>query len=531
MNYNCVKSSILLKCLVFLFFLSPFSFFSQSVGCVPEAISGYEKVELLVDKSYEYGIQGDYKNQKKFALKAVDNSEEIAEKYQCYSAMAYWALATALSNLGDFDGALKAAQDAYAFCENFKREDCSCKSTSLMKIGNARSAMGNDSLALLEYQKALEICEVESGQKMMEAYILQTAGDLEIRVGNIESALLKLNKAENIIHEIGTAYDFSQLILGRCMSSIGVILYQKNSCDEALTKLLTGLQISKDVYDRRTSATCNYYIARIYDHLSKYNEALNNYQESAYLAEKMGDTLLMVDSYNFIGNIYISRGEDAHAAEIISKSFGLSKLSNYKKGKADAYNIDASSKLILFNDSSETIIDILTQAKSALTNAMEIGYQHGMAEAYNNLENYYENIKDYKMAMFYAQKALDLSDSINYKIIVVDSYNNLGDICFRNNKNLDSTLRYFEMAIEIASSGSYNNCGVYKEGIVDSYNKIAYAYMKRKKRDLAYTNFYNALEIAREMEYAIGIKQAEDGIRDLTGAPPPSGKEWRKILN
>jgi len=501
----------------------------EEQGCTPQAIAEYDKVSELVNNAKQAGNNGDYKTQKSIAIKAVEISKRIERKYKCYSAIAYWALSDAYSNLGDFDNALRNSQESLNFCEKFKREDCKCKSTSEMKIGNAYSAMGNDSLALIEYKKALEICKYESGQKIMEAYILQATGSLEIRTGNINSAFDKFTQAENIIHEIGDSYEFSQYILGRCLTNKGIILYKRSQCDDALPKLLTGLQISKDVFDNKTIAISNYYIARIYDNKANYDEAISNYKEAINISSKMGDTLLMVDAYNFLGSIYTSKGFNELASETITISFNLSKMNEYKKGMVDAYNIDAWNKQVLFIDSNKTVIDILSQAKSALTMSMDIGYYEGMAEAYNNLETYYENIKDYKMAKKYAKLALKLADSIDYVMVVADAYNDLGDICFKNNNHLDSALYYYTLSIQKSSNGSYNNCGIYKEGIIDSYNKIGNAYLKKNKKDEAYENFYHALEIAKEIMYLEGIDQAQNGIRTLKGLPPVIVKSRNRI--
>ncbi len=490
----------------------------------PGAISGYKEVDDLVDQAKTAGNNGEYKFQKELAKKAVSLSKKIEKKYQCYSIIAYWALSDAYANLGDFDGALKNSQEALSFCDKFKRDDCKCKSTTEMKIGTAYSAMGNDSLALIEYKKALDLCKDEYGQKLMEAYILQATGSLELKTGNLKSALEKLTLAKSIVQETGIVNEFSQQILARCYLSIGIVLYQNGVCDDALPKFLTGLQIAKDIYDNKTSAFCNYYIARIYDNKANYPEALLNYTEAISIAEKMGDTTLIVDSHNFMGSIYTSTGKNDLAAEKVSLSYNLAKLNGYKKGMVDSYNIDAWNKKELFSDSNKIVIDIISQAKTALTMSMDIGYKEGMAEAYNNLETYYENNKEYKLAHKYAKLAYSLADSIGYTMVVADALNDFGDICFKYLNNTDSAIYYYKLSIEKAKFGSYNACGIYKEGIVDSYNKIGNVYLKRKKKDIAYENYYHALEISKEIDYEEGKNVALNGIDLVEGKTVSKGK-------
>ena len=489
-------------------------------GCNDAAMKRYEEIKDLSTKAKKAGNDGDYDLQLQLAKKAVEISLEIKEKYKCYNIVGYWALTDAYLNIGNFNEASKNAQASLTFCEDFKESGCSIKSKTLMKIGGCYSAMGNDSLALKEFKKALDICKDEFGQKLMEAYILQATGTLELKSKNLNSAMDKLTKAENIIREVGATNDFSQQILGRCYASIGIILYKSGKCDDALPKLLTGLQIAKDVYDNKTTAICNYHIARIYDNKANYSEALDNYKEAIVISKKMGDTTLIVDTYNFMGSIYTSKGMDDIASETISQSFKLAKINGYKKGMVDSYNIDAWNNKELFIDSNMIAIDILSQAQNALTMAKDIGYKEGIAEAYNNLETYYENKKDYRLAHQYAQLALSLADSIGYTMVVADALNDLGDIYFKTTVKADSAIYYYNLSIEKAKLGSYNDCGTYKEGIADSYNKIGNVYLKKKKIYNASENFYHALEIAKEIEYAEGKKVALEGINVVKGKLP-----------
>jgi tetratricopeptide (TPR) repeat protein len=507
--------------------------FSPKLGfsqCDPIALEQYKKVYDLVNKSNECGKNGDYKKQLKLAKEAAEISEKIEQSvYKCYSAVAWKALTEVYLNLGDFNNAMKNAGKYSSFCDKFRKDDCKCKADSQLKTGLTYSAMGNDSLALLEYKKALDICKNEQDQKLMEALILQITAATETKNGKLNEALNKLTEAENLVHEVGDTYDFSQLILGRCYTSKGIILYLQSNCDDALPKLLTGLELSHDEFDHKTSALCYYYIGRIYDHKAKYTEALSNYQDAIFLASKMGDTVLTVDAYNFTGSIFTSKGMNKEASDTISKSFKLAKSYGYKKGMADALNIDAWNKFKLISDSLIVGDDIISQAKTALALSKDINYNEGIAEAYNNIETYYENLKDYKMAKKYALLALKTADSIGYIMVVADAYNDLGDILFKNNAHMDSTLKYYNISIEKSEHGSYNYCGQYNEGRVDSYNKIGNVYLKRKQKDKALEHFYRARIIAFEIEYKEGYDIACYNIESLTNKKPKiQSKELEK---
>ncbi|HWY34917.1 MAG TPA: hypothetical protein VNX68_09735, partial [Nitrosopumilaceae archaeon] len=186
---------------VFLFLIFTTNSFAQN-ACVPEAEEAYKKVYALVDKAKSFSKNGDYVQEKKYAQEAVNLSQNIQEKYKCFSPVAYWELSNACSNLSDFAGALKYATNADQFCETFKMIGCQCKSTSTFKIGTIYLAMGNDSMAVLEYKKAFDLCE-KDGNKYMEAFILQSKGDIDKKNNNIELALNEYSTAEEIVRSIG----------------------------------------------------------------------------------------------------------------------------------------------------------------------------------------------------------------------------------------------------------------------------------------------------------------------------------------
>ena len=487
--------------------------FAQS-ACSPDALEAYKKVDILVDKAKTLSKNGLYVEEKKCSQEAVNLTLKIQNKYNCFSPSAFYELSDACSNLGDFDGALKYAKNADQFCENFKMINCSCKSRSLFKIGNIYLAMGEDSLAIIEYKKAFDLCE-KDGNKYMEAYILQTKGEVDRKNDKTVLALAEFSKAENIVKELGEENDFTEFILGRCYCSKGLILLKQGDCSEALVKFLAALQLSESVYDRKIMSTCFFNVARIYNIDARYSDALKNYTQAIKISDQMGYKKITADSYFYMANIYESQGNLDNAIKFTSDGLELSKAINYKKGIVDAYNMFGFIKDDLGLDA-----ELLANAKSALGIAKDIDYKEGIADAYNNLETYYEKKKDYKLAREYANLALRTADSVGYTQVMADAYNDLGDMFIKNQNIKDSALVYYGLALKIATNGDYKTCGKYIEAMVDAYNKIAYIYRLKGKKDLAYENYYHAIEVAKEISYQVGICTAENGLRAVNGYDP-----------
>ncbi len=120
-----------------------------------------------------------------------------------------------------------------------------------------------------------------------------------------------------------------------------------------------------------------------------------------------------------------------------------------------------------------------------------------------------------KNALQYAKSCLKLADSINYSMFSADSYNNIGDVYCKHGL-LDSAIVFYKKALDKANEGTFIKCGKYKVGIVDAYNKIGCALLKKNKLDEAFTNFSFALALSQDefkTDYTLGIKTAQANIK------------------
>ncbi len=491
---------------------------SFAQGCSDEASNAYKKVEYLVVNAQSSCEKGDHAKEKKLAQKYFTETRKIEAKYNCFSSTADWALWRASLHLGDFEAAFKHASNMYHHCETFSRTGCDCIGKSIIRKGIVYSAMGNDSMAINEYKKALAICQ---GYKLVTAFTVQQIGDSEKNKEKTTVALDKYTEAENIVEEFirennGEVDEFAELILGRCYCSRGEIYLQQSNCKEALPAFLTALHSSQISFDTKTMATCYFNIARIYDLNSKYTDALKNYSEAVKISSQMGYNETLVDSYLWMAIINEAQGNHSNAMKLTSDALEKAKSIQYKRGMVDAYNMNG-----FINRNQGNGDDLFSNAKLALAIAQDISYTEGIADAYDNMETYYENISDNNGVRECVKLALRVAGSIDYSEVVADSYNAIGTV-FKKEGKLDSALYNFNLALETAKTGCYNNkCGQYKEGMVDAYNNIGNIYKKRNKKDKACDNFYHALVIAEEISYQEGIENAKEGCAPPSEAMPP----------
>ncbi len=496
--------------------------------CIQEAEDEYKyNINPLLEKAKEYGLKGDYDNEIKLSKKAVDLTLKVEKKHHCFSPIAFWQLSEAYIHVGEYAKALQYAMQGYQISENFfKQDDCADFSYSAMKVGNVYLAMGDDSSALKYYQKGLDICKKNS--IVVIAFINISKAEISIKNNDYQNASKLLDDAEIIAKFIGDTYDVAQVILSRVYLLRGLILFNMGQCDDALPKLLSSLQIAESKFDRITMGKCFFYIALIYDLKANYDDAISNYLESSKISSSMGMKDILYKSKIKICDIQFTQGLREKTINTISELINTLKKENFNELLVDAYNAKA-----FYQGEMGNLEDLHSFANAALSKAKEIEYYRGIAEAYNNLETYYEIKRDYKLAKEQAILALKYAEQVNYYLVMCDALNDLGDIYMSTGK-IDSSYYFYNLALQSANKGYINNCGMYKEGVIDSYNKIGNYYKKKGKKNLAYENFFRALELSKDINYEQGMIEALNGIRSINGLKkvsfPKNEKEKKEFF-
>lgn len=536
MGYCSVLTFIVMRIFLILFLLRIFFDFSTVSGqCVPKAIAAYNEVTKTIERASEYGKNGEYDKQLDLCMKAVEQTKRIQEKYDCFWPNAHLALSDVYYNKGELDNALSAAAAALDFCKKFNMDNCDCMSKSQMKIASAYEEQDRDSLAKNTYLEALALCELD-GSGFKEAFLLLGLGDLARNAGNYEDALSKYSRAENIVTRVSSVEDQSQRILARCNYSRGYVLFQQGDCEQAKDKLRLALSEAETSHDQKTIAKCNFLIGRILHNESEYKGALENYSKAISISNRMKYKMILVDAENGKGDIFTIQGLADSAKYYTAKSYYTAKEVNYRIGMCTALNTDAENRIELFKVDSIEHVDILFQAQVAVAYAEQENYKVGIVDGYNNYSTYFEKIKNYPEARKYAKIAFKISNEIGYSAGIVDALNNLGDVCYKLEYNKDSALYYYRKAADIASLGYFKNCGKYKVGEVESFNKIGDILKKMGKKTLAGDEYTKAYVISQEINYQDGLDKAKrvlklpkNGIPAVNsgqkGKPEIQGKE------
>ena len=231
----------------------------------------------------------------------------------------------------------------------------------------------------------------------------------------------------------------------------------------ALESAQRALKIAQTIKNRPIEANSLNYIGVIYRNLGQYDKALGIYSDALRIAEDTRDSTQIAYSLNNIGGIYRLEGNNKIALQYILKALKIFERNNNKQGisyctinigliyrrqqeytKALEYlNYtlkireeinDKPGKALALNQIAEVNMDLgaidaaLKYYYQVEKQYQEIDDKKGLAAAWGGVAGVLFILEDYKQALGYRLRALDMSVKINYLEGQVTNYNNLGKI-------------------------------------------------------------------------------------------------------
>ena len=181
------------------------------------------------------------------SLKSVLSAESLVDTTRIKTLN---ALTLELKNTGDYEQAMKYANDALALCEqllskkefeNLKSQISNLKSKSYTNIGLIHDEKGDYVKAIEFYFKALKIFE-EIGNKKGMAASYNNIGNIHSKKGDYAQALEFHFKSLKMREEIGNKKG-----MANSYTSIGIILWQKGDYAQALEFHFKGLKIFEEI--------------------------------------------------------------------------------------------------------------------------------------------------------------------------------------------------------------------------------------------------------------------------------------------
>ena len=297
-------------------------------------------------------------------LTLLQKEKEDTAKINCLND-----LSRELLNNGDYNPAMKYANDALILCDKLLSINRSEHSKSILNL--KRAAAYNNIGIIYKNQSNFD--------KALENYF--TALKIREEAGDKQ----------------GIAYSYN---------NIGIIYYEQNNYSKALENYFASLKIREEIGDKKGIAASYNNIGNIYAEQASlsgsdsatyqelYDKALQNYFSSLKIKEEIDDKNGMAYSYNNIGSIYYEQAELERNPE---------------------------NKEQLHAKASENYFTSMRIREA-------IGDKNGIAACYINIGTFYTSLKQFSKAKEYLIKGLLLSQEIGSKNYIKESYRGLSDL-------------------------------------------------------------------------------------------------------
>ena len=208
-------------------------------------------------------------------------------------------------------------------------------------------------------------------------------------------------------------------------------------------------------------------IGIIYRIISKYEKALEYFNECLEITKEIGDRAGGSKCYADLGNVYADLGDFKKAIEFHEKSLKIFKEIGDRARESKCYtnlgaayrNLGDFKKAIEFHEKSLKIFK-------------EIGDKSGESACYGNLGAAYYSLGEFKKAIEFHEKSLKIAKEIGDKAGESRCYTNLGAV-YHNLRNFNKAIEFYEKSVAIyKKTGELHNLKTVYENMSLSYQKM-----------------------------------------------------------
>ncbi|MGD8781663.1 MAG: tetratricopeptide repeat-containing sensor histidine kinase [Ignavibacteria bacterium] len=229
--------------------------------------------------------------------------------------------------------------------------------------------------------------------------------------------------------------------------NIGLNFRVLGNYKNSLTNYLTALRISDETHNYKEKANSLNSIGNVYNYIGNFSKALEYYESALEIRKRINDQIGIAGTLNNIGNIHIKNKEPDLALNYLTRSLNLKlKLNEFASAVTTYKNIgniylerkQVDSSIIYFDDalniekshydslgmtSSYILLsnayikkNNLSIAESLVNKAFKIasriGANHELMRCYYNFSKIYSEKAQYKTALDYLRKHLDIRNEI-----------------------------------------------------------------------------------------------------------------------
>ncbi|MEM9918560.1 MAG: adenylate/guanylate cyclase domain-containing protein [Bacteroidota bacterium] len=348
----------------------------------------------------------------------------------------------------------------------------------------------------------------------------------ELKISDPDRARAFLTQARSLSKEIGYIRGEAQ-----AHNNQGVVEDIDGEYDLAMDHYAQALELRKKLNDHKGIASLYNNIGYILAEKERYTEALANFRESLRIRKRLKDTVRIARVSYSIAAAYEETGDYVSAMDYALTYLSLSERLGLADEIANAHNINGNIK----REMEGRERDALDHFLKSVEGYKDLGedYEIELGQVYLNLgnilgdfaEDHYKNDAfteaggEFKEALTYYQRSMDIQVSLDDSMGISDVLNNIG-VLFKDQGSYfveldqnDSAALYFDRAHEsFQQSLAIRRSDDDRKGIMEVYNGIGDVYRREEQYEKALDYTYDYLDIARDIE---NQKYIQSAYKDL----------------
>jgi tetratricopeptide (TPR) repeat protein len=269
------------------------------------------KVEIQLD-SLTIEIKTNWMNNPDRALELIDKAEKIARKYP-----------SRFAEVLKFRGVVYYFKSDYGLAKQFYTQSLGLY-TELSDSAGISALLNNLAIIAVEtgeynegvklYLEALRIAE-KLGDRVMIGRIYLNLGNISSELGQTDKSLVHYQKALEYSDSISQKGVYASLL-----NNIGGSYSDLEDFKKAFDFHSRSLKMRKELGDSIPIATSLSNLANVLVNQKKTDEAIKMYNLALEIYTKLGYKKGMVSTYNFLGNCYLSLGDNVKAGDYFAKN-------------------------------------------------------------------------------------------------------------------------------------------------------------------------------------------------------------------
>jgi tetratricopeptide (TPR) repeat protein len=237
--------------------------------------------------------------------------------------------------------------------------------------------------------------------------------------------------------------DLPEDLEGTLASDLGLLYKQKGEWGKAIDYYQRSLAICEKVGDEHLMATIFNNLGVVYKAKGEWDKAIEYYQRSLEIREKVGDEHEMAPTLSNLGVVYEAKGEWDKAIEYYQRSLEIKEKVGDEHGMAATFN----NLGLVYKDKGEWDKAIEYYQRS-LAISEKMGDEHGMSTIFNNLGAVYQAKGEWDKALEYHQRSLEIKEKVGDEVGAATTMYNIA-VLYEGMERYDEAVELLERVVKI----------------------------------------------------------------------------------